>query len=311
MSDLLTPTFLTAFIASGILAGVPLLFAALGETIAEQSGVLNVGLEGMMLTGAFVGFLGGLATGNVWVALALGGIAGAAVSLFMVIFCVRLGLDQIVVGISIVLTSEGATSLLHGALFGKSYPRLDAIDVLRIPLLSDIPVLGGSLFTQPAPVYAALVGVAIAGWVFRRSAPGLSLRAAGERPDSLDAAGVSVIRVRSVAEMTCGALAGMGGAYMAVVGAGTFVPFLTNGMGFIAIVIAMLGRGRAWGPVLGALLFGMSLSLATALQLVGLSIPTDVVQMLPFVSVILVLILFARESRLPAALGLPYVRGAR
>ncbi len=311
MSELLTPTFLTAFVASGILAGIPLLFAALGETIAEQSGVLNVGLEGMVLSGAFAGFLGTLATGDIWVGLLLGGLVGLIVSGFMVVFCVRLGLDQIVVGISIVLTAEGATSLLHGAMFGKSYPRLDAIPELKIPFLGDIPILGGSLFTQPAPVYAALVLVAIVGWIFRRTSAGLSLRAAGERPDSLDAAGVSVVTVRTIAELTCGALAGIGGAYMAIVGAGTFVPFLTNGMGFIAIVIAMLGRGRAWGPVLGALLFGMSMSLSTALQLFGIAIPVDVVQMLPFVSVMVVLVLFTRQSRLPAALGLPYLRGAR
>ncbi len=311
MSDLLTPTFLTALIAGGILAGIPLLFASLGETIAEQSGILNVGLEGMMLTGAFCGFLGALATGNAWVGLTVGAISGLLVSLVMVVFCVRLGLDQIVVGISIILCAEGLTSLLHGAFFGQSYPRLDAIDVFAIPVLSQIPVLGGSLFSQPAPVYMALIVVGLVGWIFRRTTAGLDLRAAGERPDSLDAAGVSVVRVRTVAEMACGAFAGIGGAYMSIVGAGTFVPFLTGGMGFIAIVIAMMGRGHPWGAVLGALLFGMSLSIATALQLVGISIPVDVVQMLPFVSVMVVLVVFAREARLPAALGLPYVRGSR
>lgn len=311
MSDLLTPTFLTALVAGGVLAGIPLLFAALGETIAEQSGVLNVGLEGMMLTGAFCGFLGALVTNNVWVGLAVGAASGLIVSLVMVLFCVRLGLDQIVVGIAIILSAEGLTSLLHGAMFGESYPRLDAVPGFAIPILSRIPVLGGSLFSQPAPVYLALIVVGIVGWMFRRTTVGLDLRAAGERPDSLDAAGVSVVRVRTAAEMACGAFAGIGGAYMSIVGAGTFVPFVTGGMGFIAIVIAMLGRGRPWGAVLGALLFGMSLSLATALQLVGIAIPVDVVQMLPFISVMAVLVVFARDTRLPAALGLPYIRGSR
>ena len=311
MSDLLTPAFLTALIAGGVLAGIPLLFAALGETIAEQSGVLNVGLEGMMLLGAFCGFLGALATGNVWVGLAVGALTGLVVSLVMVVFCVRLGLDQIVVGIAIILSAEGLTSLLHGAMFGESYPRLDAVEPFRIPFLSQLPVVGGSLFSQPLPVYLALIVVAIVAWIFRRTTAGLDLRAAGEKPDSLDAAGVSVVRVRTLAEMACGAFAGIGGAYMAIVGAGTFVPFLTVGLGFIAIVIAMLGRGNPWGAVLGSVLFGMSLSIATALQLVGIAIPVDVVQMLPFITVMVVLIVFARESKLPAALGLPYVRGSR
>jgi simple sugar transport system permease protein len=119
------------------------------------------------------------------------------------------------------------------------------------------------------------------------------------------------VRVRTLAEMACGTLTGIAGAYLAIVGAGTFVPFVTNGMGFIAIVIAMLARGRAWWAVVGALLFGMSLSLTTALQLVGIDVPVDVVQMLPFVSVIVVLIIFARDARLPSALGLPYLRGSR
>lgn len=311
MPDLLTAGFLTALVGGGLLAGVPLLFASLGEIMAEQSGVLNVGLEGMMLSGAFVGFVVTLVTGELWLGLAAGGLAGLLVSLVMVLFCIRLGLDQIVVGIAIVLTAEGVTALLHSTFYGDSYPRLGSAERFVIPVLSDIPVLGGSLFSQPLPVYVGFILVVIVGWVLRDTTAGLHVRAAGERPGSLDAAGVSVVRVRSTAEMACGALAGVAGAYLSIVGAGTFVPFVTNGMGFIAIVIAMLARGRAVWAVVGALLFGMSLSLTTALQLVGIDIPVDVVQMLPFVSVMVVLILFAREARLPSALGLPYLRGSR
>jgi len=309
--DILTTGFLTALIGGGLVAGVPLIFASLGELIAEESGVLNVGLEGMMLSGAFVGFLATLATGDLWLGLAAGALTGVLVSLVVVVFCIRLGLDQIVVGVAIVLTAEGATAVLHSTFFGTSYPRLDAAPAFQIPLLSDIPVLGGSLFSQPLPVYLGILVVGVVAWVLRQSGPGLHLRAAGEHPASLDAAGVNVVRVRTIAEVTCGALAGIAGAYLAIVGAGTFVPFVTHGTGFIAIVIAMLARGRAWWSVVGALLFGMSLSLTTALQLVGIAVPIDVVQMLPFVSVLLVLIIFARDARLPSALGLPYLRGSR
>ncbi|MBA3235876.1 MAG: ABC transporter permease [Chloroflexi bacterium] len=311
MPDILTAGFLTALIGGGLAAGVPLIFASLGEIIAEESGVLNVGLEGMMLSGAFVGFLATLAFGNLWLGLGAGAVAGLLVSLVMVVFCIRLGLDQIVVGVAIVLTAEGATAVLHSTMFGDSYPRLDAAPTFDIPVLSDIPIVGGSLFSQPLPVYLGLVLVGIVAWLLRRSSPGLHLRAAGELPASLDAAGVDVVRVRTVAELACGALAGLGGAYLVIVGAGTFVPFVTHGAGFIAIVIAMLARGRAWWSVAGAFLFGMSLSLTTALQLVGIAVPIDVVQMLPFVSVLLVLIIFARDARLPSALGLPYLRGSR
>jgi simple sugar transport system permease protein len=265
----------------------------------------------MMLTGAFVGFVATLETHDVWVGLAAGGLAGLLVSLIMVILCIRLGRDQIVVGVAIVLTAEGATSVLHTTLYGTSYPRLDAAPRFAIPFLSELPVLGGSLFSQPLVVYLGFVLVGVVAWLLRETSVGLHLRAAGEQPGSLDAAGVSVARVRTLAELTCGTLAGIGGAYLAIVGSGTFVPFVTNGMGFIAIVIAMLARGRAWWSVVGAFLFGMSLSVTTALQLVGIDVPIDVVQMLPFVSVIIVLIIFARDARLPSSLGLPYLRGSR
>ena len=311
MDDLLTPAFLTSVIVGGIVTGVPLLYASLGEILAEQSGVLNVGLEGMMLTGAFVGFVAALQTDSLWLGLLGGAIAGALVSLIVVVFCIRLGMDQIVVGIGIVLAAEGSTSLLHDAWFSRSFPRLPAVEQFAIPLLSDIPILGPSVFRQPLPVYIGLALIVIVSWMLRRTTVGLHLRAAGERPDSLDAAGVSVARVRTGAELAAGTLAGIGGAYLSIVSSGTFVPFVTGGAGFIAIVIAMLARGRPFWSVLGGLLFGMSLSIATALQLVGVKVPTAFVFMLPFLSIIVVLVIFARRSRLPAALGLPYHRGSR
>jgi simple sugar transport system permease protein len=140
---------------------------------------------------------------------------------------------------------------------------------------------------------------------------GLNIRAAGWKPVALDNAGVDVLRIRTIASLMTGALAGLGGGYMAIVTAGIFVPFMTGGLGFIAIVIAMLGRGRPVWVLIGSLLFGIALSIATALQLVGINVPTDVVQMLPFIAVMVALALFARQSYLPAALAAPFVRGQR
>ena len=154
------------------------------------------------LVGAFVGFVATNETDSLWVGLIAGGIAGALVSLIMVLFCVRLGMDQIVVGIAIVLAAEGATSLLHTTWFSRSFPRLPAVEDFAIPLLSDIPVLGPSVFSQPLPVYIGLGLVVLISWMLRHTTIGLNLRAAGERPDSLDAAGVSVVRVRTLAERT-------------------------------------------------------------------------------------------------------------
>ena len=172
-------------------------------------------------------------------------------------------------------------------------------------------MLGPTLFHQNLIVYIGFALVVLVAWIFRATSIGLNLRAAGERPEAVDAAGVSVAATRSLAVLATGALAGLGGAFLSVVVAGVFVPFMTNGNGFIAIVIAMLARGKPFWVVVGSLLFGVSFSLLTTLQVAGIHLSTDVVNILPFVAVIATAILSARRSYLPAALGLPYVRGAR
>jgi simple sugar transport system permease protein len=311
MSDILTADFIAAVITGAILAGMPLLLAALGETISEQAGVLNIGLEGMMLFGGYFGFVVAYWTGSSWVGFLAAVLAGMAVAMLMVIFCVRMGQDQIVVGIAILLSIEGLTSLLHEEQFGESYPRLDSVPAVAIPGLSDIPVVGPSLFSQPLIVYIGIALVFAAAWGLYRSNLGLNIRAAGWKPVALDNAGVDVLRIRTIAVLITGGLAGLGGGYMAIVTAGIFVPFMTGGLGFIAIVIAMLGRGRPVWVLIGSLVFGVALSIATALQLVGINISTDLVQMLPFLAVMVALALFARQSYLPSALALPFVRGQR
>jgi simple sugar transport system permease protein len=310
-SQIWTDVFWTSVVAGGLLAGVPLMFTALGETISERAGVLNIGLEGMMLVGAYVGFLGAHYSGSQWAGYAAGIGGGMVASLVMVLLCVWLGLDQIVVGIAITLAGEGITSVAQQAQFGSSYPRLGAPSTISIPLLHRMPVLGTSLFEQPVIVYLAFAFVAALAWTFRKTNIGLNLRAAGEKPEALDAAGVSVVGTRSYAVLATGALAGLGGAYLSVAATGIFTPFLTQGQGFMAIVIAMLGRGRPLWVLCGSFLFGIALSLSDSLQLAGINISTDIVNMIPFAAIIVALIVFARRSYLPPALALPYVRGQR
>ncbi len=310
-SQVWTDVFWTSVVSGGLLAGVPLMFTALGETISERAGVLNIGLEGMMLVGAYVGFLGAHYSGSQWAGYGAGIGGGIVASVVMVVLCVWLGLDQIVVGIAITLAGEGITSVAQQAQFGSTYPRLGAPSTISIPLLHRLPVLGTSLFEQPVIVYLAFGFVALLAWTFRKTNVGLNLRAAGEKPEALDAAGVSVVGTRSWAVLSTGALAGLGGAYLAVAATGIFTPFLTQGQGFIAIVIAMLGRGRPLWVLCGSFLFGIALSLSDSLQIAGIDISTDVVHMIPFAAIIVALILFARRSYLPPALALPYVRGQR
>jgi len=314
---------LTALVAGAILAGAPLMFASLGELVSQRAGVLNIGLEGMMLIGAYAGFVAAYHGGNQWFGFGAGALAGAGVSLIMVFFCVRLGLDQIVVGIAITLTCEGAAALIFDAEFAESRPTLGATDRLAVPGLSEIPVVGGkgqsngSIFTQPLVVYLGLGLAVLVAWMLRRTHMGLNVRAAGDAPAALDAAGVSVFATRSWAVLFAGAMAGIGGAFLSIVSAGLFQDTLVGGRGFIAIVLAMLARGRPLWAVLGSMLFGISLSIADWAQVANLhfglpsSTFTDVVFMLPFVLVLVVLFVFGRRAYLPAALALPYERGSR
>jgi len=311
MTGLFSEVFLSALLFGAVTTGLPLLLAGLGEQISEKAGVLNVGIEGMMLAGAYLGFVGAFYSGSLWLGFLTGAAGGIAVALIMALLCVRIGLNQIVIGIALTLGLEGLTALLHHFQFSRSYPRLPAADATVIPLLSDIPVIGPALFRHHLIVYLAVALVFAMSYLYRRTQLGLNLQAAGDKPAALDVAGIDVIRTRTTAVLTTGALAGLGGAYLANVGAGLFIPFITNGAGFLGIVLAMLARGRPIWVLFGALLFGVCLSLTTAMQVAGINIPTDVIQMLPFLAVMIMLVLFGRRASLPAALGIPYERGAR
>ena len=238
-------------------------------------------------------------------------------SLIMAVLCVWLGLDQIVVGIAITLVGEGLTSVLYQDRFSSSQPQLGNVQSNAIPGLDQIPILGKPingqfpLFDQPLIVYLGLAFAFLLAWTFRHTNIGLNLRAAGERPDALDAAGISVVSTRTYAVLATGALAGLGGAYLAIAGAGGFQPFITQGQGFMAIVIAMLARGKPLGVAAFSLMFGIALSLSTLLQIAGVNLAPEVVNMIPFAAIILALVLLARRAYLPPALALPYVRGAR
>lgn len=311
MTSLMTDAFLSSLLTGALVAGLPLLLAGLGEQMSERSGVLNIGIEGMMLMGAYLGFYVAWASGSLWLGF-LGGIAGGmAVAALMALLCVGLGLNQIVIGIGLTLGAEGLTALLHNFQFSRTYPRLPAPSRMNFGPLSDVPVIGQSLFGQHLLVYLSFAAVFALAALYRRTNLGLTLSAAGETPAALDIAGGHVGRIRCAAVLFTGGMAGLGGAFMANVGAGIFIPYMTGGAGYIGIVLAMLARGRPVWVLAGALIFGGALALTTAMQVAGSSLPIDAIQMLPYAAVMLVLIIHGRKTRLPAALGLPYVRGAR
>lgn len=311
MNDLISATFVTVFIATVLAQAMPLILAAVGETVGEQAGVLNLGIEGVMLVGAYSGFVATLLTGNFWLGMLAGAVGGVVANLAMLVLNVWLGLNQIVIGLAVTLVGEGITSVLYLQNYAKTTTSLGRPPAFAIPGLSDIPILGPALFQQSALFWVMLILVVVMGFLLSRTNWGLSTRSAGQKPSSLDAAGGSVVKTRSQAVLINGVFVGLGGAYLAVLTTSTFTPGLTNGLGFIAIVITMLSRGRISLVVITSLLYGLAVAIGPALQVIGFNVPADFIKMLPFVVVMLTLIVFARSSVVPPALGAPYSRGAR
>ncbi|WP_368498583.1 ABC transporter permease [Herbiconiux sp. A18JL235] len=311
MSDMLSAAFVTVFIATVIAQAMPLMLAAVGETIGEQAGVLNLGIEGVMLIGAYSAFVATLVSGSFWVGVLAGIVGGIVGNLAMLVLNVWLGLNQIVIGLAVTLIGEGITSVLYLQNYTKSPASLGTPPKIAIPGLSDIPVVGPSVFGQTGIFWIAVIVALVLAFAMARTNWGLSTRSAGQKPSSLDAAGGSVVRTRSIAVVLSGALVGFGGAYLSLITTATFSPMLTNGLGFIAIVITMLSRGRILVVMITSLVYGLAVAIGPALQVIGFTVPADIIKMLPFIIVILMLIVFARSSVVPPALGTPYTRGAR
>lgn len=310
MSDLLTPTFISAFIIACLAGAIPLMLAAVGETVGEQSGVLNLGIEGMMLIGAYVGYVIALGSGSVWLGMLGGAAGGAVMSLVLIVLNVWLGLNQIVLGIAITLAGGGVTSVLYDQLYSKTAPRVPT-NSLKIPGLSQLPVVGNSIFSQSGVFWVAIALAVVVAFMLKRTNWGLGIRAAGQKPSSLDTAGGSVMATRSQAVLLGGTFAGLGGAFLSVVATSAFTPFMTNGLGYIAIIVTMLSRSRILAVGLVSLVYGATVAIGTVLQLTSLNIPTDLVTMLPYVVVMIVLLIFGRSVYISPVLGAPYTRGAR
>jgi simple sugar transport system permease protein len=243
----------------------PILLAAMGELLAERSGVLNIGLEGMMLGGAFSAFLATHATHSLLLGVLAGAAAGAFLGLVMCVLALSLRADQIVVGVGINLVTAGATSFLFEQLYGGAFVSVKRMRPLALPLLSKLPGVGDTVFRQPVLVYVALLAVPVVWYALYRTRWGLGVRATGEAPGVADTAGLSVARIRSTTTLIAGAMAGMGGSFLALT-LGTFVEGMSGGRGFLAIAAVIFGRWRPWAAVLGCFLFGGADALQLELQ---------------------------------------------
>ena len=305
------PDALIALLATAVSAGTPLLYAALGEILCERSGVLNLGVEGMMLAGAVCGFLVAVGTTSPGAGVVAAMAAGAALAAIHAFMTITLRVNQIISGLALALFGTGMSSYLGKHLIGVPLPVPFA--PMPIPGLADIPVLGAVFFRQDALVYGTYLLVPLAWFWIHRTRPGLHLRAVGENPATADAMGVNVYRVRYAGILAGGMLAGLGGAYLSLVYAPCWVENMTAGRGWIALALVIFA---VWSPVramAGAWLFGGIEALGFRIQVLGAALSPFFLKMLPYLFTIAVLVAFTAWSRrkrigAPAALGLPYER---
>ncbi len=311
ISQLFTEAVLIGILTSGIRLATPYLFASIGEMFGQRSGVYNLGVEGMMLMGAFAAFYATFTTGNPWLGLLAAVVVGLIMGLAMAVISVTFQAEQGISGIGVYLFGLGMSDLL----FQKTLGTVETVSGFRpvyIPLLSDLPILGPILFRQSMMVYLAYALVPIAWYILYRTTFGLKIRAVGENPAAADSLGVSVKRTRYLTVTIGGALAGVAGASLSIALLNVFQQNLTSGIGFIAVALVYFGGWRPYGVLFGALLFSMVNALQLWIQALAIPIPFDASElliMLPYILTIVVLVFSAGRMRKPAALGTVYERG--
>ena len=298
-----------SFLESSVRTGTPLLLAALGETVVERSGVINIGLEGFVIAGAF-GALVGATHGGVGVGLVAAVAAGIALAILFYVFIDLIGTDQIVTGTAITVLALGLTGALYRTMFGNTGAALsiETIGPAAIPLLSSIPVIGPAFFNQPPITYAACLLVPATWWWMYRTHAGLALRAIGESPAAALASGIPIARYRLAALCFGGALGGLAGGTLVLAQVGTFAEGMSAGRGFIAIAVVVLGRWNPIGIAIAALVFGSAMAVQFWIQALGLSIPYQAVLAVPYVLTLAALAGIAGRVTAPAGLGSPLAK---
>lgn len=313
MNGDLTPlAIILGIIHSGIRLATPYIYAAIGETFSQRSGVLNLGVDGMMLMGAFFGFYAVFETGSLILGLLAAIAVGALMGLILCVVSITFQAEQGISGIGLYMFGLGMSSLLFKTLIG-SVEGVQGFRTLRFCTgsfcLADLPILGEIFFSYSLMTYGAYALVPLAWYIFNRTTWGLQIRAVGQNPEAADSVGVNVNRVRYAAVTVGGMLAGVAGASLSISLLNIFQENMTNGIGFIAVALVYFGSWRARGVLLGALLFSMVNALQLWVQVLGLDIPSDVAVMLPYLLTIIALALPFRRALQPKALTKPYARG--
>jgi len=310
LDDFFQASILISVAAATIRIATPLLLAALGELVAERSGVYNMGLEGMMLMGAFTGYLAAYESGSLWMGVAAAGLTGALMALVFAVLVITLKVEQIVTGLAVNLLGAGLSTYWLRAAFANAAqtPTIPFFSSVPIPGLSDIPVLGTILFDQKALTYLAFLMAPVIWFFLYRTRYGLIVRCAGDNPKALDVKGVRVASVQYAAVVFGGLMAGLGGAFLSVGSAARFVPDMTNGRGWLAIIIVIAGLWRPYSILIATLVFSFLDALQLQIQGVGIAIPYQYLLMMPYVAAILALMIRRSRTSAPTMLGVPYAR---
>lgn len=302
-----TQTLILIMVAT-VAAAVPLIFAGLGELVVEKSGVLNLGVEGMMIVGALCAFIVAAETGYLWLATLVGALAGALMALIFGFITLSLMANQVATGLALTIFGVGLSAFV-----GQAYTSvaLDGIKNLSIPVLSSIPVLGKLLFSYNILVYLAFAAFVAITWFLYKTRAGLVLRAVGESPASAHALGYRVIRIRYFAVLFGGAMAGLAGAYLSLAYTPLWAEGMTAGRGWIALALVVFATWRPGRVLLGALLFGGVTIAQFHAQGLGVELPSQFLSMLPYLATIVVLVLISRDAGVirlnaPASLGQPW-----
>ena len=313
MHDLLAQLFQVGFFAALIRIATPLIFATIGELFAERAGILNLGIEGIMMLSAMTGFSAAYFSGSLWLGVAAAMATGMLAGLLMGLLTVSLGLSQHVSGIGVTLLCSGLSFYFYRLIFGQpsSIPKITAFAPLPIPGLASIPILGPILFDHFSLVYLAFLLVPAAAWVLRSTPWGLNLRTVGENPHAAFTAGVSVIRVRYQALVLAGALMGLAGAFLSMAQYNAYTFGVISGRGWVCIALVVFGQWNPWKSAAGALLFAFIDALQLRLQASAFNLPYEVFLMMPFVLTIVGMALVSRNAKAPAALLVPFRKEER
>ena len=306
----MTWEMLAVFLGSSLRLATPLLLGAIGELVSERAGVLNMSIEGMMLTAAFAGAVGAWATGSPEIGLLAGVLAVIPVAALQAFLSNGLRANQIVTGIGINILVLGATTLAYREIFGaRSREAIPGFDKWTPPLLGDIPVFGEDVFQQVWLVYAAIAIVLATGFVLRFTAIGVAIKACGENPRAVDKSGLSVTIIRSGAILFTGFTSALAGVFLSIGDIHTFTEGMTNGAGYIAIVAVIFGNWKVGRTVFACLLFGAATALQFQLPAMGLDVPIALLIMAPYLLAFIAVAGLAGRQNAPPALTMPYWRG--